>query len=705
MSAPSRAVGVHRGGVTVDVALPDAPDLLSGLRAAGVAVESVCGGRGTCGKCLVRLAEGAAPVLACRQAADGVTEVWLEETPPLVIEAGFAGPAWTPPPDPAGGCAIAVDIGTTTVVAALADLATGEVLATVADRNDQAAFGADVIARIGAATAGGLDALVTPLREQVAGLAAYLLDRAGVDTAAVRRYAVAGNTVMEHFLAGLSPASIGQAPFTPLSLFGDERPASSLGLPGPAAAPVYLSPAVAGYVGGDITAGLWATARPDAGPDDVTLFLDLGTNGELALRAPAGVTVCATAAGPAFEGAEIECGSPAVTGAIDRVRVAAGLLRVTTIGHAPPLSICGSGLFEALAAALALGLVDETGRLRARDEVAPHLAQYLAPDGEPPALRLVPDGPVYLSQADIRRLQLAKSALAAGIAVLLADAGVAAADVTRVELAGGFGTHVRPAALAAIGLIPTTWTGRTHAVGNASLAGALRACYGGDTGGGRAALEGLARRCRYLELSSDPRFTDAFVDAMAFPDPGLSRDGELRDHARDLGFAEAAPLRLGPGEGRVALAPQAWVREMCAQNRCRAFGSNWMCPPALPPLGELAEDLAAYRRGLLVQTVGRLDDAFDYEGMVAAERAHKRRFRRLVADLRPAYPRLTPLGAGACDLCPACSYPAEPCRLPGLAHASMEASGLDVTAVCRAAGVPYYHGPDSVTYTSLVLLE
>jgi predicted metal-binding protein len=431
--------------------------------------------------------------------------------------------------------------------------------------------------------------------------------------------------------------------------------------------------------------------------------MDLGTNGELALSTPAGITTCATAAGPAFEGAEIDCGSPAVAGAIDRVRIAAGLLRVSTIGHAPARSICGSGLIDALAAALGLGLVDETGKLRTRAEVAPHLAGYLAPEGEAPALWLA-DG-VYLSQADIRRLQLAKSAIAAGIAVLLDETGLTADGVDRVELAGGFGTHVRPAALAAIGLIPASWAGRTRAVGNAALAGAVRALFPGPDGQGRQGLERVARACGYLELSSDPRFTDAFVDAIGFPEPAYTSPAELTGLARRLGFDEAALLDLTPTPDGPVLRPAAWVRAACSQNTCQAFGTNWMCPPALTALEVLEAQMAEHKRALLVQTVGQLEDSFDIDGMRAAGQAHQRRFLRLVGQLRPAYPGLRPLGAGACSLCARCTYPDEPCRLPGLAHASMEASGLVVTEVCAKAGVVYHHGPGTVTYTSLVLLD
>jgi len=431
-----------------------------------------------------------------------------------------------------------------------------------------------------------------------------------------------------------------------------------------------------------------------------SLLIDLGTNGELALVTPSGVVACATAAGPAFEGAEIECGLPAVAGAVDHVRVAAGLLKVTTILRARPAGLCGSGLVDALAAALRLGLVDETGLLRAPDEVAPHLAGYLSPPGAPPRLRLTPDGSVYLSQADIRQLQLSKGAIAAGIAVLLADAGLAPADIGRVYLAGGFGTKVSRRSLAAIGLIPAEWVDRAVAVGNSALAGAIRACFPGS--GARERLAGLARGCRYLELSSDPRFADAFMDTIGLPEPDYRGVADGVALARDLGFEEAAALDLG-GEAR--LVPAQWVRDTCADGTCQQFGRNWMCPPACPALDELARRFGGYRRGVVVQSVGRMEDPFDIDAIAATQARHKRRFARLVAALQPAHPRQWPLGVGTCELCPTCTYPDEPCRLPGLAVTSMEAAGLVVSEVCDLAGIPYHHGPCTITYTSCVLLD
>jgi len=692
-------VRVHQPGAeALGVAASAGTTLFDALRAEGLQVlHSPCGGEGTCGKCVLRHAlpsEAPRFALACRTVARDGEDVWVEQAKELEIQADFRRPFGAAPAvTSSDGYRIAIDVGTTTIAADLVAPLTGEVVARVSDRNHQSAYGADVIARIAKSRDLGVDQLAGVLRAQLAGLAAFLLDTAGVPADQVAGYTIAGNTVMQHFVEGLSPESIGQAPFAPLSLFGDRRPAADLGLPGRVDAEAYLAPAIAGYVGGDIVSGLLACGL-DAS-DQVVCLLDLGTNGEIALATPAGIVACATAAGPAFEGAEIECGMPAITGAVNRVRAAAGQLRVGTIAGAVPIGICGSGLVDVLAAALELGLVDETGRLRSRDEVREPLWRYLAPDGTPRIL-LVEDGSVYLTQRDIRQLQLAKGAVAAGLDVLLAETGLAPSDVDRVLLAGGFGTRVNVASLETIGMLPTGLAARATAVGNAALAGAVDLAVQPELAERAGRIAGSAR---YLELSEDPRFTEAFMERISFAEPEHCSVDEALTLASGLGFEVVHEL------DPATLVPMHEVRAMCAADSCRMFGRNWCCPPAVGTVAELGARMATYRRGVLVQTVGTLEDQFDLDSMTAAEKLHKRRFRQLAQRLRRSYPRQFPLGAGTCDLCPTCTYPDAPCKLPGIAYVSMEACGLLVSQVCESNGAPYYHGPLTISYTSCVLLE
>ena len=690
---------VHRPGAEpLEVTAPEGATLFEALRAEGEqGLDSPCGGEGTCGKCVLRHARPAhhpRPALACRTVAGDDDDVWIDPPRTLEIQADFHRPFGSPPAVTASdGYRIAVDVGTTTIAADLVAPVTGEVVARVSDRNQQSIYGADVISRIARSRELGVDQLAGVLRAQLAALATFLLDAAGVPGEQVAGYTIAGNTVMQHFVDALSPESIGQAPFAPLSLFGDLRPAADLGLPGRADATAYLAPVIAGYVGGDIVSGLLACGLDLS--HDVVCLLDLGTNGEIALAGPGGIVACATAAGPAFEGAEIECGMPAITGAVNRVRAAAGALRVGTIAGADPIGICGSGLIDALAAALELGLVDETGRLRSRSEVRESLWRYLAMDGTPRIL-LVEDGSVYLTQRDIRQLQLAKGAIAAGLDVLLAEAGLAASDVDRVLLAGGFGTRVNVRSLETIGVLPEGLAVRATAVGNSALAGAVDLAVQPELA---ERARRIAEEARCLELSEDPRFTEAFMERISFGEAEGWSIEEALAVASGLGFEVVREL------DPATLEPMDQVRAMCAVDSCRMFGRNWCCPPAVGPVAEFATRMAGYHRGVLVQTVGRLEDQFDLDSMTAAEKLHKRRFRLLAERLGRSFPRQFPLAAGTCDLCPTCTYPDAPCRLPGIAYVSMEACGLLVSRVCELNGAPYYHGPLTISYTSCVLLE
>ncbi len=674
--------------------------LLDALRRESVdGPRAPCGGRGTCGKCAVRVRRGeGTPVaaLACRVPAATVSEVWLESSDAIDVVTQFRPPKrahrWVGSHGTVEGHTIAVDVGTMTIAAKLVALADGSVLAEVSDRNRQASYGADVISRIQRSEEDGPADQVACLRAQLADLAADLIDTAEVSADSVVGYTIAGNTVMEHFVAGLSPRTLGRSPFTPASRFGCPIPAAELGLPGRPSADAYLFPVVAGFVGGDVVAGALACGLDEG--DTVRCFIDLGTNGEMMLASAGSLWTCATAAGPAFEGAELECGMPAIAGAVDRVQVRAGSLGISTIMDAPPGGICGSGLMDALAAAIELGLIDENGRLRTREEVRPALACHVSPGGEPPRLLLTPDGSVYLSQADIRALQLAKAAVAAGLDVLLSSAGLEPADVDEVYLCGGLGTRARPRSLATIGLLPTELARRAHPVGNAALAGAVLAA---DAPTYRQRLDRLAADSRYIELSGDRRFSTAFMERIAFDQPSVADLTTVLAAAADLGFESVAELDAA------TLTPSDAVRAMCQP--CRAFGRNWSCPPACGSVHGMDTLLHEYSRGVIVQTVSRLEDDFDAGGIDDALRLHKHRFRRLTAALNRGFPRRLALGAGACTVCSDCTCPDEACRFPALATVSMEAAGLNVTDVCQRNAVAYYHGPRTVTFTSCVLLD
>lgn len=483
-------ITVNENGSLRRFAADPTRSLLENLGLAGAQLHAPCGGNGTCRRCKVRVTG------LCRDFAGNVRRYEDEEV--LACRVFPAGDALAVLPDsgsesvrtdaltlsPGGeGLGLAVDIGTTTVAVYLYDLSTGACLASRGAMNAQRSFGSDVISRIGfASRPEGLTALSGAIRDQLCALAREMCP----DISKIKYVSVAGNTVMEHLFAGLSPESIGVAPFAPLSLFGQEVPAAGL-LPG-FDCPLYICPAVAGYVGGDITAGLLACDGDKA--EDTILFIDIGTNGEMALGSKNGYISCAAAAGPAFEGAEIECGSPARDGAINRVERD---LSFTALGESEAESICGSGLIDAVAALLYNGELDETGRLE--DE------KYFFSGSS-----------VYLSGRDIRQVQLAKAAVRAGIETLLQRSGKTYGDISRVLIAGGFGAWMRTDSACAIGLLPPALMDRISHVGNTAGKGAAL-CL---TPAGRERLAALTEKCGYLELSSSPDFNDNYIEAMMF---------------------------------------------------------------------------------------------------------------------------------------------------------------------------------------------
>jgi uncharacterized 2Fe-2S/4Fe-4S cluster protein (DUF4445 family) len=413
---------------------------------------------------------------------------------------------------------IGIDIGTTTIVCYLVDLATGERPAYRAEINEQRAFGADVISRIAATIE--QPAALADLRgrvvTQLAGMVDVLASTAGVDIGDILSAAVAGNTTMMHLLAGVPPAAMAAAPFIPAFTRSRMCTPAELGLPLASPSRVFLLPSVSAYVGADIVAGILATGM--AGRDSLDLLLDIGTNGEIALGGSGGILCCATAAGPAFEGAGIEKGMGGVEGAIDTVWLDGDSLGFTTIGGSPAQGICGSGIIDAIAALLDCGLLEDSGRILDADEAASlptAIAALRADTPKGPVVYLDRGRGIYLSQADIREAQLAKAAIAAGIDVLVARAGRSLADVGTVYLAGGFGSFLDERSAIRIGLIPRELADRIIVAGNTSGAGAAAACL---SAGSLASCDGIARLCTYVELSSSADFNDAYIERMMFPE-------------------------------------------------------------------------------------------------------------------------------------------------------------------------------------------
>jgi len=502
--------------------------LLDRLNAAGVGIDAPCGGMGRCGKCLVRLSPDGKQVQACRTPIEGDMEVYLPEesgmeiietsdTGAEIIEASDTGHRKSEfsitdnhirrTPFPLG---VAVDIGTTTVVAHLTELETGKRIATVSGVNAQRPYGADVISRINYCAANGHETLTKIIRKQIKSLINQVCTDSGTHTQDIKSVAIAANTIMQHLAAGYSPVSMGVVPFTPVSLFGEEHPVWD-DLPTDKATKIYFTPAVTAYVGGDITAGILAAKLEETnGP---VVYLDIGTNGEIALKKGDIYYCCATAAGPAFEGAEISMGMAATTGAISHVKWD-GELKLSVIGDDKPHGLCGSGLVDVLAVLLDTGAVDETGRLLDRDEIDHDIAQYInEADGKNVFWLEKGETGVCVTAADIRNLQLAKSAIAAGIATLLQHSGIPADRVKALVLAGGFGSFMDLHSAVRIGLFPKSLLSVAKACGNTAGEGAALALC---SDAAKEQLSSIRERCEYIELSTSAVFNEQFVEQMMF---------------------------------------------------------------------------------------------------------------------------------------------------------------------------------------------
>jgi uncharacterized 2Fe-2S/4Fe-4S cluster protein (DUF4445 family) len=419
---------------------------------------------------------------------------------------------------------VAVDIGTTTVVASLHKLDDGSELAVASALNPQTQYGLDVLGRIQYAGKGSnnLDKLNGLIINCLNGLISELCRRSGIDSQYIYKIAVAANTVMLHLLLGVSPASIGRAPYHPVFRQGQVLAADNLGLLVSPFASLYCLPSVSGFVGADIVAGIIASNMD--GAEEILLFLDLGTNGEIVLRRDGKLIACSTAAGPALEGMNIACGMRAARGAVEEVWIQDKSVQWRTIDNAPPLGLCGSGLIDLVAVMLECGLLNSSGRIAARnnfagvyphnplsgqiDDIAGKRRFWLIPSSDN-----CPNG-IFVSQADIRQVQLAKSAIVTGIKTMMTETGLDESRVNKVYVAGAFGAYLKPSSLIRLGFFPESWHDRITFVGNTSKAGAVMALLSSST---RCRMEETAQKVNYVELESCPGFEKMFIENMRFP--------------------------------------------------------------------------------------------------------------------------------------------------------------------------------------------
>lgn len=438
------------------------------LADAGIKQNKPCGGNGLCGKCQV-IANGK-PVLACVTEIDSDTQIdYITHAAEVQGITGGSTAEFVKNPLVSDGYGAAIDVGTTTIAAYIYSFPDGKCVKSAALPNPQAQFGADVISRIDHYSRGGGDALKRCAWEQI---------QAITEGYPIKYYVLCGNTAMLHLLAGLDPSGIAASPFQPETLFGTER------------GNCYYIPCISAYVGADITAAILASGMKK---DRCSLLVDIGTNGEMALWNEGRLTCCSTAAGPCFEGAEISCGVPAGAGAVNQVETDGSSLRYSTIGGAPSTGLCGTGLIDAVACMKKLSAIDESGYLEQPFEIA--------------------GSGIFLAPEDIRKVQLAKSAVRAGIETLLTVSGVTYRDIESFYIAGGFGSYINQESAAEIGLIPPELLPCAKAIGNAAGNGAsmiLQSLACKDE------AEETAATAEVVELSSNKSFMDNYIEYMMF---------------------------------------------------------------------------------------------------------------------------------------------------------------------------------------------
>jgi uncharacterized 2Fe-2S/4Fe-4S cluster protein (DUF4445 family) len=471
-------------------------------------VEFPCGGHGRCRKCRVRLLEGRLPLtadeeriltagelaegwrLACRCAAHGdiTLEIGQWET---AILADDRRVAFTP----REGFGVAVDVGTTTLVAQLLDLETGQVLGVRSALNPQTSYGSDVMSRVQTALARpGRERLMSLIRRAIGQMILELVESAA-GPVRLTEVVLVGNTVMHHLFCGVDPEPLSHYPFRPADDGLKTFRARELGWELGSNPLVQFLPCLGGFVGSDILAGILATGLHEAG--ELTGLLDLGTNGEIVFGDRSRIVCASTAAGPAFEGGRISMGMRAATGAIAGAHVRDGFVEFRVLGGGAPRGICGSGLVDVVAAGLELGRIAPSGRFTGGVKAWPLL------------------DPVVLLQRDVRELQLAKGAVAAGIRLLLGQLGKTAGELHRVHLAGAFGNYVDHSSARRIGLLDFPGE-KIFPAGNTALLGAKVALL--STRAEEREFKELRRLVRHVPLADDPAFEEVYVGAMPFPE-------------------------------------------------------------------------------------------------------------------------------------------------------------------------------------------
>lgn len=484
------------------VVVQEGMTVMEARRLAGLAPDAPCGGQGKCGKCKILI--NGKTFLSCQTAVHGdITVETMKETKNKIMEEGIRRDVTVAPgkiPEEVEMPMLAaVDLGTTSLVVYLMDGKTGEQLSVKSMRNPQQQYGADVVSRCSYALENGGKALASCVREAVNLLlreAALECNRSREDILGV---VMVGNSCMHHLFLEIPTDTLVIAPYKPKVLDEVSVSAVSCGIYSHPKAWIKWLPNIGGFVGADTTACILASGMDRS--NGITLMVDIGTNGEMVLGNKDGLIACSTAAGPAFEGAKITCGMRGSEGAIDHVYLENGKIKYHVIGEGDPLGICGSGLLDAAACFLEMGVVKESGRMEK--------SWYFTPK-------------IYINQKDIRELQLAKAAIAAGIRQMCRYRGIEVREIKQLLLAGAFGNYLNPESACAIGLLPAELKDRIRLIGNAAGEGARIAALNEKE---YEKCVHLARKTEFIELAMNSEFQDAYVEELSFPE-NITRQNE-----------------------------------------------------------------------------------------------------------------------------------------------------------------------------------
>jgi uncharacterized 2Fe-2S/4Fe-4S cluster protein (DUF4445 family) len=512
------------------IQVPKNMTIMNAARGAGVKIDAPCNGEGTCGKCKVKVKDEleVKSKLACKAVIEGNIEVFIQQEETFkTIETGegteilIKSNLNLKPRDEIlalageGQClGIALDIGTTSVVATIYNLKTGEYLGRTSCLNPQTQFGGDVITRIThAKNPEGLLELQKAIIEGINSLIGQLTANGSYQSEDIYQMVVAANTTMLHLLKGVSPTTLAVAPYKAVFLDAMEVTAQELGINIAKEGIISLTPSASSFVGGDILAGLLAIDFSKH--QGAALFIDIGTNGELAAIKEGQIRATSTAAGPALEGMNITFGCRAENGAIEEVRIdKQGNILLEVIGGEKPKGICGSGLIELTAELLRKGVILPSGRFNKKEEVEEKLAERMVTWQGQKGFLVYHEPEILLIQKDIRQIQLAKGAILAGINLLIKELELEYQEIEKVYIAGAFGYHLKPNALVTMGMIPKELKNKLSFVGNTAIEGAAAALLNIDQWN---KLIELQLDTKVQELSIQPEFQQAFVESLNFP--------------------------------------------------------------------------------------------------------------------------------------------------------------------------------------------